>query len=135
MSDDKPTVCAPSVTPGRIQLVAPGAPPVTIHHKFIIIDAETDTPTIYTGSANMSDASQHSNDENLLEIKGDKKLAAVYMSEFLRLYEHYRARATIDVDNTLKLATTSKWADLAFKPDTPEYKARLAFCKDEQSSA
>jgi hypothetical protein len=51
------------------------------------------------------------------------------MSEFLRLYEHYRARATIDVDNTLKLATTSKWADLAFKPDTPEYKARLAFCR------
>jgi hypothetical protein len=32
----------------------PGFPPVIIHHKFIVIDAETELPIIYTGSANMS---------------------------------------------------------------------------------
>jgi hypothetical protein len=32
------------------------------------------------------------NDENLLEIR-DSRIAAIYVAEFLRLYEHYRARA------------------------------------------
>ena len=70
--------------------------PVYIHHKFIVIDAETDNPTIYTGSANMSNNSNYNNDENLLEIKGGKELASIYLAEFLRLYEHYRARVQWD---------------------------------------
>ena len=70
-----------------------GPPAVHIHHKFIIIDAETDDPTIYTGSANLSNNSTHKNDENLLEIKGNPELARTYFAEFMRLYEHYRARA------------------------------------------
>lgn len=64
-----------------------------IHHKFIVIDAETGDPTIYTGSANLSNNSTHRNDENLLEIKGSPELARTYFAEFMRLYEHYRARA------------------------------------------
>ena len=68
-------------------------PTVHIHHKFILIDGETASPTIYTGSANMSRNSVENNDENLLEIKGNTKLAQIYLAEFFRLYEHYRARA------------------------------------------
>jgi phosphatidylserine/phosphatidylglycerophosphate/cardiolipin synthase-like enzyme len=49
-----------------------GPPAVHIHHKFIVIDADTDDPTIYTGSANLSNNSTHKNDENLLEIKGKR---------------------------------------------------------------
>ena len=72
----------------------PHTPPaVHIHHKFIVIDADTATPTIYTGSANMSNNSVHRNDENLLEITGSPSLAQAYFAEFMRLYEHYRARA------------------------------------------
>jgi phosphatidylserine/phosphatidylglycerophosphate/cardiolipin synthase-like enzyme len=72
----------------------PHTPPaVHIHHKFIVIDADTASPTIYTGSANMSNNSVHRNDENLLEITGSPSLAQAYFAEFLRLYEHYRARA------------------------------------------
>src|SRR5262249_31372930 len=62
---------------------APPFPPVIIHHKFIVIDAETDSPIIYTGSANMSGNSVFGNDENLLEIKGSPRLAQIYLSEFL----------------------------------------------------
>src|SRR5206468_13125093 len=70
------------------------APPaVHIHHKFIVIDGETADPTIYTGSANLSNNSTHRNDENLLEIKGSVALARTYLAEFTRLYQHYRARA------------------------------------------
>lgn len=43
--------------------------------------------------SNMSNASLHNNDENLLEIRGSQPSARTYMAEFLRLYEHYRARA------------------------------------------
>ena len=67
--------------------------PVYIHHKFIVIDAETPNSIIYTGSANMSNNSLHKNDENILEIRKSRKVAEIYLCEFLRLYEHYRARS------------------------------------------
>ena len=67
--------------------------PVIIHHKFVVIDAETESPIVYTGSANMSGNSVYRNDENLLRNKGSPRLARIYLAEFLRLYEHYRARA------------------------------------------
>src|SRR5262245_15155429 len=70
-----------------------GPPAVHIHHKFIIIDADTEAPTIYTGSANLSANSTNHNDENLLEITGSPALAQTYLAEFMRIYEHYRARA------------------------------------------
>src|SRR5439155_2327723 len=34
---------------------------VVIHHKFVVIDAEGDNPVVYTGSANMSENSEHNN--------------------------------------------------------------------------
>ena len=75
-----------------------GRPPpaVHIHHKFIVIDAETANPTIFTGSANLSKNSTNFNDENLLEITGSPELAQLYFAEFMRLYEQYRARALWD---------------------------------------
>lgn len=112
----------------------PPYPPVIIHHKFIVIDAETESPTIYTGSANMSGNSVFKNDENLLEIKGSPRLARIYLSEFLRLYEHYRARARFiafkksgdaPANAGFALAKDRSWADEHYKPGTPEYKARV----------
>lgn len=112
----------------------PSYPPVIIHHKFIVIDAETDTPTIYTGSANMSGNSEFKNDENLLEIKGSPRLARIYLAEFLRLYEHYRARAHYIAhlkggaapDKTgFALRKDRTWANAHYTPGTPEYKARI----------
>jgi len=70
-----------------------GPPPIHVHHKFIVIDGDTDAPTIYSGSPNFSKASENSNDENVLEIKGNLALAHAYVAEFMRLYNHYRARA------------------------------------------
>ncbi len=106
--------------------------PVYIHHKFVIIDAETDNPTIYTGSANMSNASSYNNDENLLEIKNNPELAQMYLCEFMRLYEHYRARAAYErwrakrgKDRAYRLAGDSRWAEKAFTEGTPEFKCRI----------
>lgn len=73
-----------------------GPPPIHVHHKFIVIDGDTDSPTIYTGSPNFSKSSENGNDENELEIKGNVRLAHIYVAEFMRLYNHYRARALWD---------------------------------------
>jgi phosphatidylserine/phosphatidylglycerophosphate/cardiolipin synthase-like enzyme len=121
-------------------------PAVHIHHKFIVIDAETQNPTIYTGSANLSKNSTNRNDENLLEIKGCPELAQTYFAEFIRLYEHYRARAlwnmahpvqkgksanAVNPQNNPKLASTftlkkkrDDWVRKAYKAGTPEFIAR-----------
>jgi PLD-like domain len=108
--------------------------PVIIHHKFVVIDAETESPIVYTGSANMSGNSVYHNYENLLEIKGSPRLARIYLAEFLRLYEHYRARARfIDFKKKggnasqagLALKKDRSWANKHYTPGTPEYKARL----------
>ncbi|KWD62237.1 hypothetical protein WL67_04175 [Burkholderia ubonensis] len=112
---------------------APAYPPVVIHHKFIVIDAEGANPVVYSGSANMSRNSEQYNDENLLEIR-DARVAATYLAEFLRLYEHYRARAlAIDAKTRgasphprLALAPDASWAKKYFAAGSPEEKARVA---------
>jgi len=115
-------------------------PAVHIHHKFLVLDAETKNPVIYTGSANFSKNSTNRNDENLLEIKGDRGLAQTYLAEFMRLYEHYRARALYNIAHpkgkpapgkkgeafVLK-RTRDEWVKGAYTPGTKEYLARVNF--------
>ena len=112
----------------------PPFPPVIVHHKFIVIDAETDSPVIYTGSANMSGNSVFNNDENLLEIKGSPRLAQIYLCEFLRLYEHYRARARFiqfKLSNQpapqagFALRPDRSWASKHYTAGSAEFKARV----------
>jgi hypothetical protein len=106
--------------------------PVYIHHKFVVVDADTDHPLIFTGSANMSDNSLHHNDENLLMISGSPRLAAVYLAEGMRLYEHYRARAAWNDrqqekahPSTFQLAPDSGWAKAAYQEGTSQFRSRV----------
>jgi hypothetical protein len=98
-------------------VVGNGGPfPVYVHHKFLVIDGETKHPIIYSGSANMSANSVFYNDENLLEITDCPRLAQAYLAEFMRLFEHYRARLSHamkknDQDKPLKLTPDSSWSD------------------------
>ncbi len=112
----------------------PPFPPVIVHHKFIVIDAETDSPVIYTGSANMSGNSVFNNDENLMEIKGSPRLAQIYLAEFLRLYEHYRARARFiqfklsnqpATQTGFALRPDRSWANKHYTAGSAEFKARV----------
>lgn len=118
----------------------PPFPPVIVHHKFVVIDAEGARPIVYSGSANMSENSEHRNDENLLEIR-DARIAGIYLAEFMRLYEHYRARAlaightTHGADETpLRLQRDRHWADKYYVDGSPESKARIALSTVRQES-
>jgi phosphatidylserine/phosphatidylglycerophosphate/cardiolipin synthase-like enzyme len=45
-----------------------------------------------SGSANWSEASTNSNDENMLIIAGDRDVADVYFTEYMRIFQHFYAR-------------------------------------------
>ncbi len=66
-----------------------------IHTKYMLVDPLGDDPKIVIGSANFSNASSVTNDENMLVIKGDRNLADIYLGEFMRLHAHYAFRESI----------------------------------------
>jgi phosphatidylserine/phosphatidylglycerophosphate/cardiolipin synthase-like enzyme len=115
---------------------AGGPPPIHVHHKFIVIDGDTPNPTIYSGSPNFSKSSENGNDENVLEIKGNTRLAQIYVAEFMRLYNHYRARALWDKahgsksepdehDSLVLKTTRDGWAKDAYTNGTKANLARV----------
>lgn len=64
-----------------------------IHSKFLLRDPLGEDPIVVTGSANFSDASTTSNDENMIIVRGDRRVADIYFTEFNRLFNHYYFRA------------------------------------------
>jgi hypothetical protein len=126
-SGDTPTDFAPE------RVLWPGEDPkimVRVHHKFVVIDAEGDNPVVFTGSANFSGNSLHNNDENLIEITKCPRLAGIYFAEFMRLFEHYRARAKLDGiaagTTTFALTRDNAWSRKFFVAGSVEAKSRAA---------
>ena len=105
------------------------------HTKFMLVDALTDDPLVVTGSANFSNASVKNNDENMLIIQGDARVADIYLGEFMRLFNHhyfrYLARKlgwnTAGGGHVAKLDPTDRWAERYFRSGTPSYKQRRLF--------
>lgn len=86
-----------------------------IHTKFMLIDPLSDDPIVIAGSANFSDASTTKNDENMLIIRGNKRVADVYLGEYMRFWNHYAFREWLaakgdSIDPGFKhLDTENKW--------------------------
>jgi phosphatidylserine/phosphatidylglycerophosphate/cardiolipin synthase-like enzyme len=64
-----------------------------IHSKFLLKDPLSDDPIVVTGSANFSEASTNGNDENMVVIRGNQRVADIYFTEFNRLFFHYYFRS------------------------------------------
>ncbi|WP_179874038.1 phospholipase D-like domain-containing protein [Rhizobium sp. L43] len=64
-----------------------------IHSKFLLHDPLGADPIVVTGSANFSTASTNDNDENMLLIRGERRVADIYFTEFNRLFFHYYFRS------------------------------------------
>ncbi|WP_454644210.1 phospholipase D-like domain-containing protein [Bradyrhizobium liaoningense] len=77
-----------------------------IHSKFLLADPLSDDPIVVTGSANFSKPSTNDNDENMLVIRGDRRVADIYFTEFNRLFFHYYFRSV--QESTLKLDEDEK---------------------------
>ncbi|HXT40810.1 MAG TPA: phospholipase D-like domain-containing protein [Candidatus Angelobacter sp.] len=63
-----------------------------LHTKYMLVDPLSDDPLVVSGSANFSDASTTDNDENMLVIRGNTRVADIYLGEFMRLYNHFAFR-------------------------------------------
>jgi phosphatidylserine/phosphatidylglycerophosphate/cardiolipin synthase-like enzyme len=79
-----------------------------IHTKFLIRDALSKDPIVVTGSANFSTASTIKNDENMLIIRGDTRVADIYFTEFNRLFSHFYFRSMLQDDTTAEETEASR---------------------------
>ncbi|SPP63235.1 phospholipase D-like domain-containing protein [Nitrospira lenta] len=66
-----------------------------VHTKFMLIDPLGKKPVTLTGSANFSEASVNTNDENMVLIRGDARVADIYFGEFMRVFAHHRFRESV----------------------------------------
>ncbi|NSX10573.1 phospholipase [Pseudomonas lini] len=101
-----------------------------VHTKAIVVDFTTDTPTIISGSHNLSAAASNGNDENYLIIRGDTDLADRYGLELLRFYEHYRFRyfaKKLQLKQVRPLAPDDSWTDDYYLQGDLRMLSRLRF--------
>lgn len=107
-----------------------------VHTKFLLIDPLSDDPLVCSGSANFSSNSLLQNDENMLLIRGNTRVADIYMTEFDRIFRHFYFR---NIANQLAgsersdqavstfLDETDRWSESYFKPGTLKFNRRLMF--------
>jgi phosphatidylserine/phosphatidylglycerophosphate/cardiolipin synthase-like enzyme len=121
-----------------------------IHAKTIVVDPWSNDPKVLIGSANFSKASCSDNDENAMLVTGDKRLAAIIATEFMRMYDHYKSRFYINeieeenkkrkkanktrreqglaplplIQMGIHLKSDNSWSRTAFDPSSSSHKYR-----------
>jgi phosphatidylserine/phosphatidylglycerophosphate/cardiolipin synthase-like enzyme len=101
-----------------------------VHTKAVVTDFTTDTPTIISGSHNLSASASNGNDENYLIIRGDTDLADRYGLELLRFYEHYRFRyfaKKLALKQVSPLAVDDRWTNDYYVEGDLRQLSRLRF--------
>jgi hypothetical protein len=93
-----------------------------VHTKLMLVDPLSEDPIVVAGSANFSQASSTGNDENMLVIRGNKRIADIYLGEFMRIYRHHAFREFANSprgrSTDLKDLRTDDWWKDYFGPGT-----------------
>ena len=113
---------------------------IYIHTKYILIDPLSNHPIVITGSANFSEPSTDTNDENMLIIPNDTEVADVYLTEFMRLFNHYyfryitylqeeqkKSKLNIVISKAAYLVPDNSWTSPYYSENTIKKKKRLLF--------
>jgi phosphatidylserine/phosphatidylglycerophosphate/cardiolipin synthase-like enzyme len=104
-----------------------------IHTKYMLVDPLGKSPLVVTGSANFSEASTNANNENMLVVRRNPRIADIYLGEFMRLYSHYAFRETVARNrnqptwNPAHLTADDTWQRDYFKPGHPRRLRREYF--------
>jgi phosphatidylserine/phosphatidylglycerophosphate/cardiolipin synthase-like enzyme len=109
-----------------------------IHNKLLIVDPLGNSPKIVVGSANLSKPSTNENDENMLVLKGPayRREADIYLTEFIRLFDHFDFRAWLNTNPTdfkpfleeVPQANGRTWVDKYFdRVENLSYKRKMVF--------
>jgi phosphatidylserine/phosphatidylglycerophosphate/cardiolipin synthase-like enzyme len=120
-------------------LAEPGNPLNTndyIHTKFMLVDPLGNDPLVVCGTANFSKPSQRINDENMLVIRGNQRVADIYLGEFMRIFDHHYARYIVhklagmgqgDPDQGYLKERADDWVRSQFNPKSYKAKRRHYF--------
>jgi phosphatidylserine/phosphatidylglycerophosphate/cardiolipin synthase-like enzyme len=113
---------------------------VHIHSKIIAVDPFGSDPVLVTGSANFSNNSTNTNDENSLIVRGDTAVMDIYVTEFMRMFDHYwfrahlqgktegsKAKGKTPQERLAGLKEDAGWSDSFFKDGDRDMLERLAF--------
>jgi PLD-like domain len=94
-----------------------------MHHKFVVLDFDSDDARVYLGSYNFSEPADFDNGENLVLIK-DRTIATSYMIEAMRIYDHYRFRSAQEDEKRKgkKTGEGGKVLELKLPPKKPSEK-------------
>ena len=104
----------------------------------MLIDPLSSNPTVITGSANFSTASTKNNDENMLVIQDDTRVADIYLGEFFRLFHHFYFRYVVNNQKAKTgsvekrssyLKPDSSWTEKYYVKDTIKEKQRILFSR------
>jgi phosphatidylserine/phosphatidylglycerophosphate/cardiolipin synthase-like enzyme len=110
-----------------------------IHTKFMLVDPLGNDPIVVTGSANFSRPSQRINDENMLVIRGDTRVADIYFGEFMRIFDHHYARYLVrklistgqhDSNAGYLKERAEEWVASHFREDSYKAKRRKYFLSE-----
>ena len=104
---------------------------VHIHSKIILADPFGDDPILVTGSANFSTNSTLHNDSNSLLVRGDTRVADIYATEFMRMFEQYHFRAAKkkanDTNTVITLSETDAWSNRYYVDGSADALDRMLF--------
>jgi phosphatidylserine/phosphatidylglycerophosphate/cardiolipin synthase-like enzyme len=82
-----------------------------IHDKIVVVDPFRDDCCVITGSHNLGFKASYSNDENLVILRGNRKVTEAYAAHILDVVNHYNWRYKLVQD--AKVGKKSSFTDLA----------------------
>jgi phosphatidylserine/phosphatidylglycerophosphate/cardiolipin synthase-like enzyme len=102
---------------------------ILIHTKLVVVDFTSSSPTVISGSHNLSRSASNGNDENFLVMRGDTDVADCYGVELMRLYDHYRFRHHVRGATAARgpLAGDDSWTDRYFERGSLRALDRMRF--------
>lgn len=104
-----------------------------LHTKYMLVDPLSDDPIVITGSANFSGNSVLNNDENMLIIRGNTRVADIFFTEFMRLFNHFYTRnqwnsmTDEELNDSRYLCSDGSWTKEYYQPGTQKYSERLLY--------
>jgi phosphatidylserine/phosphatidylglycerophosphate/cardiolipin synthase-like enzyme len=68
-----------------------GGAGINIHNKFVVVDFDQPTATVYTGSSNFAPSGEEANGDHLISIQ-DQRVATAYAIDALIMFDHLNFR-------------------------------------------
>jgi phosphatidylserine/phosphatidylglycerophosphate/cardiolipin synthase-like enzyme len=99
----------------------------------MLVDPLGTDPIVVTGSANFSRPSQVDNDENMVVVRDQERVADIYFGEFMRIFDHLYARyivrkiqaaGTGNPDAGFLKEKAEDWVPAHFKPGRKDLRRR-----------